>query len=154
AGNVARDRRVLVLAPDLVDFVDIDDAGLRPSHIAFRRLQQLQNDVLDVLTDVARLRQGGGIHDREWHIQHASQSLRQQRLAGSGRPDQQNVRFGQLYAIAGLLTIHEDALVVVIDRDRELLLGLLLADDVLVEKALYFLWLGKLVRSGGLRGGS
>jgi len=29
--------------------------------------------------------------------------LRQQRLAGSGRPDQQDVRFGQFDAIAGAL---------------------------------------------------
>ena len=41
---------------DLVDFVDIDDALLRLGHVAIGGLQQLQNDVLDVLADVARLR--------------------------------------------------------------------------------------------------
>src|SRR4029077_5459629 len=44
AGDVARDRRILILPPDLIDFIDIDDAGLRSSHIAFGRLQQLQDD--------------------------------------------------------------------------------------------------------------
>ena len=32
--DIAGDRRVLVLAADLVDFIDIDDAGLGAAHIA------------------------------------------------------------------------------------------------------------------------
>ena len=38
-GNVASDRRVLVLAANLVDFVDIDDALLRAFDVAVGRLQ-------------------------------------------------------------------------------------------------------------------
>ena len=56
ARDVAGDRRVLVLAADLVDFVDIDDALLALLDIAAGRLQQLEDDVLDVLADVARPR--------------------------------------------------------------------------------------------------
>src|ERR1043166_9829792 len=47
--NVARDRRVLILATNLVDFVDVDDALLRALDVAVRSLQEFQNDVLDVL---------------------------------------------------------------------------------------------------------
>src|SRR5262249_40418212 len=60
---------------------------------------------------------------------------------------------GELDAVSRLLAIHEDALVVVINRYRQLLLGLLLPDDVLVEERLHFLGLGKLVWSRGLWGG-
>ncbi len=56
--------------------------------------------------------------------------------------------FDKLDAIAGLLAIHEDALVVVVNRDRQLLLGLLLPDDVFVEEGFHFLRLGQLVGSG------
>ena len=50
--DVARDRRVLVLAADLVDLVDVDDALLALLDVAAGGLQQLEDDVLDVLADV------------------------------------------------------------------------------------------------------
>src|SRR5207247_2705716 len=52
ARHVAGDRRVVGLARDLVDLVDIDDAALRALDIVIGRLQQLQNDVLYVLSDI------------------------------------------------------------------------------------------------------
>ena len=53
------------LRPDLVDLVDVDDAGLRRAHVSIGRLQQLQDDVLDVLADVAGFGERGGVDDRE-----------------------------------------------------------------------------------------
>ena len=47
---------------------------------------------------------------------------------------------------AGALTVHVNALVMVVNRDRQLLFGLLLPDHVLVEESLHFVWLRKLVR--------
>ena len=149
ARNIARDGRVLVFPSDLVDFIDIDDAGLGASYIAVGRLQQLEDDVLNVLADVAGFGQRGGVHDGEGHIQHAGQGLRQQGFAGSRGTDQHDVRLGQFDAVAGALAIHVDALVVVVNRHRQLLLGLLLADYVFVEEALYFLRLGQLIGGGG-----
>src|SRR5439155_25460791 len=52
---VPGDRRVVRLAGDLVDLVDIDDAALGAADVEVGRLDQAQQDVLDVLTDVARL---------------------------------------------------------------------------------------------------
>src|SRR5205085_8109552 len=67
--------------------------------------------------------------------------------------NQQDVGFGQFDAVStSTLTVHIDALVVVVNGDRQLLLGLLLTDNVLVEESLYLLRFGKLVR--GLRGRS
>src|SRR4029079_19278454 len=54
AGHVARDRGVLILTTDLVHLVDVDDPLLRTFHIAVRSLQEFENDVLDVFTNVAR----------------------------------------------------------------------------------------------------
>jgi hypothetical protein len=57
--------------------------------------------------------------------------LGQQRLARTGRADQQDVGLGQLdvVVLAALL----DALVVVVHRHREALLGARLTDDVLIQ---------------------
>ena len=137
ARDVAGDRRVLALARDLVDLVDVDDAALGLLLVVARRLVELEDDVLDVLADVAGLGQGRGVGDRERDGEHPRQRLGEQRLAGAGRPDQEDVRLLELDVAASRSLLGElDALVVVVDRDRELLLGQLLADDVLVEQLL------------------
>ena len=123
---------ILVLAPDLVDFVDIDDALLAALHIPIGILQQAQDDVLHVFADVAGFGERGGIDDGERNIQDARQGLGQQRFAGAGGPDQQNVGFRKLHFGAALL-VHLDALVVVVNRDRQLLFGGVLTNHVLIK---------------------
>src|SRR6185312_6140479 len=91
AGDVAGDRGVVRLAGDLVDLVDVDDARLCLLDVVVALLQQLLDDVLDVLTDVARFGERGRIGDRERHVQQARERLGEQRLAAAGRADQQDV---------------------------------------------------------------
>src|SRR3954451_11984576 len=147
AGDVPGDRRVLALAGDLVDLVDVDDPGLGALDVVVGRLDQLQQDVLDVLTDVAGLGQGGGVGDRERHVEHPGEGLRQVGLAAPGRAHQQDVGLGQLHAVvaAAPLTTGLDPLVVVVDRHGERALGLVLADDVLLEEVVDLLGLRQLV---------
>jgi hypothetical protein len=121
-------------------------SGLGAAHIAVGRLQQLEDDVLHVLAHVAGLGESGGVHDGKGDIEHLGQGLGQQGLAGAGGPDEQDIGLGQLHVAA--LAVHVDALVVVVDGDRELLLGLLLADHVLVEEGLDLLRLGQVVGRG------
>src|SRR3546814_14551773 len=71
------------------------------------------------------------IGDRERHVEQARQCFGEQRLAGTGRADQQNVRLGDLDAFTAL---QRQTLVVVVDGDRQNLLGGVLADDVLVQR--------------------
>ena len=96
AGDVAGDRRVLALASDLVDLVDVDDAGLGLLDVVVGGLDQLEQDVLDVLADVAGLGQRGGVGDGERDVEHLGERLRQQRLAAAGRAEQQDVALLQL----------------------------------------------------------
>ena len=131
ARDVAGDRRVVRLAADLVDLVDIDDAALRPLDIVVGRLQQLEDDVLDILADIARLGQRGGVRHGERHVDDARQRLGEQRLAAAGRADQQDVRLGELDVV--VLGAVGEPLVVVVDGDRQHRLGVVLADDVVVE---------------------
>ena len=119
------------LRRDLVDLVDIDDAALRALDIVIGGLQQLQDDVLDVLADIAGLGQGRGVRHRERHVDDPRQGLGQQRLARPGRADQQDVRFGELDIV--VLAAVRQPLVVVVHRDRQHPLGVVLADHVIVE---------------------
>ena len=134
ARDVAGDRRVVRLARDLVDLVDVDDPALGAGDVEVGRLDQAQQDVLDVLADVAGLGQRRRVGDAERHVEHARQGLGEQRLAGAGRADEQHVRLLELDLVD--LVAGVDPLVVVVDGDREDLLGPLLADDVLVERVL------------------
>ena len=97
AGNVARNAYVFRLARNLVNFVDVNDAALGALHVVIGILQQSQNDVLHVFTDVARFGERGGIGNGEWHVQHLGQGARQQRLAGTSVADHQDVALLQLH---------------------------------------------------------
>ena len=137
ARHVAGDRRIVRLARDLVDFVDIDDAALRPLDIVVGRLQQLQDDVLDVLADITGFGQRRRIGHRERHVEDAGERLREQRLARTGRSDQQDVRLREFDVV--VLGLVVEALVVVMHRDREDLLRMELTDDVVIEHLADFL---------------
>ena len=133
-GHVPRDRGVVRLARDLVDLVDVDDPALGAGDVEVGGLDEPQQDVLDVLADVAGLGQRGGVGDAEGHIQDAGQRLREERLARARRADEEHVRLLELDVVDRMAGV--DPLVVVVDRDREDLLGLVLADHVLVEREL------------------
>ena len=119
------------LRADLVDFVDIDDAALGALDVVVGGLQQLQDDVLDVFADIARFGQRRGVGHGEGHVEDAGERLGEQRLAGAGGADQQDVRLRQfdVVVLGGVV----QALVMVVNGDREHLLGVLLADDIVVE---------------------
>src|SRR6185503_766153 len=78
-----------------------------------------------------RFGERGRVGDHEGNVQQPRQGLGEERLARSGGPDQQDVGFRKLdFVVLGEVL---EPLVVVVDRDREDLLRLVLADDVLVE---------------------
>jgi hypothetical protein len=104
-------------------------------------LEQPQDDIFDILSDISRFSQGRRIRDGEGHAEHFRERLSQQSFPGARRAYQQDVRLLQLdvsIVIAGL-----DALVVVVNGHRQDLLGALLTDHVLIEDRLDLGRLGK-----------
>ena len=132
ARDVAGDRDVVGGLADLVDLVDVDDAPLGGFEVEIGGVQELEQDVLDVLADVAGLGQRGGVADGEGDVEDPGQRPGQQGLAAAGRADQQDVRLVELDLGLGFLAVHQP-LVVVVHGDRQDLLGPLLADHVGVE---------------------
>src|SRR3954467_5115776 len=143
ARDVARDRRVLGLARDLVDLVDVDDPGLGLLHVVVGGLDELEEDVLDVLADVAGLGERGRIRDRERDVEHLRQRLREQGLPATGRAEHHDVRLLELDL--AVLRADLDALVVVVDGDRQDLLRGVLPDHVLLEERVDLLRLRQLL---------
>ena len=91
--DIARDRRIVGFPGDLVDFVDVDDAALGAFDIKIGILDQLEQDVFDVFTDIAGLRQSGGIGDGKRDVEDAGQSLGQEGFTRTCRANQQDVAF-------------------------------------------------------------
>src|SRR5277367_3343909 len=91
ARYIAGDRRIVRLAADLVDLVDVDDAALRPLDVIVRSLQQFQNDVLNVLADITGFGQSRSVGHCEGHVEDARKCLSKQRLARTCWANQQNV---------------------------------------------------------------
>src|SRR2546425_1183306 len=135
--DVPGDARVLGLARDLVDFVDVDDAALCLGDVEVGRLQQPYQDVLDILADVAGFGEGGGVRNGERHVEDARQRLGQQRLADAGRADQEDVALVELDLVIAA-RVGVDAFVVIVDVDGEGLLGAVLPDHILVQHILDF----------------
>src|SRR5262245_21360436 len=77
------------------------------------------------------------IRHGEGHVEDARERLRQQSLARAGRADQQDVRLRELDVV--VLGLVLETLVVIMDRDREHLLGVILTDDIVVKNFAYLL---------------
>src|SRR5665213_3456062 len=148
AGNVTRDARILGLAGNLVDLVDIDDSALAIIDIEVAGLEQPDEDVFDVLTDITRFGQCCSVCDCERYIEYSREGAREQSLACSSRSDEEDVGLVQLDIII-LYRSGVDALVMVVHRYGEGLFGLLLPDHILVEDVLDFL--GGRYLSNGIR---
>ena len=135
--DITGNRRVFRLAGNLVDFVQVHNAALGFVHIVVALLQELLDDVLNVLAYVTGFGQCGSVSNDKRHIQQPGQCLCQQRLAGAGRADQQDVALGQLYVVLGAGRV--EAFVVVVHRHGQRFLGRVLANDVLVQRGADFL---------------
>src|SRR3972149_8092856 len=128
AGDVAGDGGAVGLARDLVYLVDVDDAPLRLGYIEVRRLDKVEQDVLDILADVPRLSEGSRVGDGEGNVEHLGEGARQQGLAAARRPGEQDGGLLPVDAVRAMAA--GDALVVVVHGNAPDLLGLVLADDV------------------------
>ncbi len=137
ARHVTRDRRVVRLAADFVDFVDINDAALRAFNVVIGRLKKLQNDVFDVFTNIAGFGQCRCIGHSERHINDTSERLSEIGLAATCRTDQQNVGLRK-FDIAALRLMRE-TLIVIVHGNRENALRILLANDIIVKNVHNFL---------------
>src|SRR5581483_10706917 len=120
--------------------------GLGLLDVVVGGLDELEQDVLHVLAHIARLGERGGICDGEGHVQHPRQRLGQERLAAARRAEQEDVGLRQL-DVAVVVAPGLHPLVVRVHGDREGLLGVLLADDVVVQELVDLLGLRQLVEA-------
>src|SRR5262249_1892831 len=74
--NVSANRRIVCLPGDFIDVVYIHDSTLGFFNVVVCSLQKAENDIFNILADISRLGQAGGISDGKGNLQKTSQSLR------------------------------------------------------------------------------
>ena len=146
ARDIAGDGEVLGLAGNLVDLVNVDNANLRALNVAIGRVDELEQDVLHVLANVASLGERGSVGDGKRHLEDARERLGQQRLTGAGGAKQQNIGLDELHLVHIVIklaahtvslikgghrgTALDYATVVVVHGHRHGALGVLLAHNI------------------------
>ena len=154
-GHVAGDGCILRFSADLIDLINVNDALLRALNIKISRLDQTEKNVLDVLTDIARLSQCRSVGDGKGHIQNLGKRLRKQGLAASCRTQQHYVGLGK-FNIEILRCLQ--SLIMIVDRDRKNLFRIVLSDHILIQISLDLFRLfkinsvirGRLIRKEGV----
>ena len=145
ARDVARDRWIFAFFCDFIDFVDVDNAAASAFDIAIGGVDEVQDDVFDVVADVASFGEARGIGHGKGDVENLGECLRKERLSGARGADEEYVGFPELDAVFGRA---HNAFVMVMDGDRQNLLRIILLDDVFVEFRLdiFGLWHGELAR--------
>ena len=132
ARHVAGDRDVLARLADLVDLVDVDDAALGRFDVEVGGVEQLQEQVLDVLADVAGFGQRRGVADGERHVEACGpacgpSSVLPQPVGPTSRMFDLSISTSESSS-----AVHQP-LVVAVHGDGQHALGRFLADHVFVE---------------------
>ena len=105
-------------------------------------LQQLLDDVLDILADIAGFGERSRIGNHEGNVEQSRQGLREKRLARASRAHQQNVALGEFNFVAFADVFQ--ALVVVVHRHRQDSLGGFLPNHIGIKDAADFLRRGQI----------
>ena len=137
--DVACNGRVFALTRNFVNLIDIDDAALRAFDIIIRCLNQLEQDVFNILTYIARFGQRGRVRDCKGHVKRFGKRLRKQRLADARGSEKKDIALCEINAVVA----RKGAFIVVIDGYAQRNLGVILTDDIFVQDCLDFLWLQK-----------
>ncbi len=130
-GHISGDRSIFALSSDFIHLVDVNNSALRQINVKIRSLKKAQKNILHILAHIARLCQGSGIGDGKGHIENLGQGLGKQRLAATGRSDQQNIALLQLHI---RVAPKVNPLIVVVNRHRQGNLCRFLAHNVAIHK--------------------
>ena len=104
ATDVAGDRDVLTGLAYLVDLVDVDYALLSRLKVVVRRLEQFQQDVLDILANITRFGESCCVAYGQRNVDRLRQRAGEQCLAAPGRADKQQVGFVYLNLVVIQIT--------------------------------------------------
>ena len=138
--DIACDAGVIAFACNLVNLIDEDNTPLGGGHIIVGYLKQTAQNAFHILADVTGLSKHRSVDNGERHVEQLGDGAGQQSLTRTRRTYHDDVALLDLHAI--IVRGLEQTLVVVIHSHRQIALGFVLSNDILVEIFLDLLWLG------------
>ena len=122
--------RGILFLGDLVDLVNKDDPALCLFGIIVCCRQQLGKHAFNIIPDITCLGKGGCIRYGKGHIQKSCKCFHQIGFSAACRPDHQHVRLFDLDIVHGS---RSHTLVMIVHRNRNYLLCMLLPDHIIVK---------------------
>ena len=143
SAHITRDGWVVALTSNLVDFVNENDTALSFLHIEISHLEQTRENAFHVFAHVSCFGEDCCINNGERHFEEFCNSASQERLTRTRRADHHNVAFLNFYRIVFVFVFVENAFVVIVDSNREILFCCILSNDILIKIGLDFLGSGQ-----------
>lgn len=140
AADISCYRRILRLSRYLIDLIDIDYAALGALYVVVRSLDYSEQDVFNILADITGFGERGRVRYGERNIEYLREGLRKHRLAHTRGSEKNDIALLDLN-IAVLRAVY--SLIVVIDRDAQRFLRLVLTYNILVELLFDLMGLGE-----------
>ncbi|MPN49114.1 hypothetical protein SDC9_196727 [bioreactor metagenome] len=86
--DIAGDGRIFGFAGDFINLIHIDDTAFGTLNVVIRRLNDAQQNVFNILADIAGFRKRGRVRDGKRHIQYLRERLRKHGFTDTGRTEQ------------------------------------------------------------------
>ena len=132
---ITGNRGIFGFSCNLIYFIHIDNASFGFCNIKIRCLNQAQENVFNIFTDIACFCQGRSISNGKRNIQYSCQCLRKKRFTDTGRTEKKDIAFVQCNIIFILIV---DSFIVIIYRNRKRNLGFILSDHIIVKHCFDF----------------
>ena len=99
SGNIPGNGRAVGLPGYLIYFIDIDDTTTGKLHVVICRLEEIEDDVFHILSNISCFCKCGGICNGKRHVQYLGQGLGEKGLAAPGGTDEHDIALLQLYLV-------------------------------------------------------
>ena len=140
AADISCYRRILRLSRYFINLIDIDYAALGALYVVVRSLDYSEQDVFNILADITGFGKRGRVRYGERNIEYLREGLRKHRLAHTRGSEKNDIALLNLN-IAVLRAVY--SLIVVIDRNTQRFLRLVLTYNILVELLFDLMGLGE-----------
>ena len=118
AGNIPCNRGIFRFSRNLIDFINVDDTALCFFDVVVCCLYQLQQDILNILTNISSFGEGCSICNSKRDIQNPGQRLGEECLPAACGANHENIRLTQFHVLIFPLSCM-NPLIMIIDRDRQ-----------------------------------
>ena len=135
AAYVSGNRRIFGFSGYFIDFIDINNAAFRTFNVIIRRLDKLQKNILDVLTYISCFGECSCVGNRKRNVKRLCKRLSKQSFTNACGSQKEHVAFCKIYAFIVCVS----TLIMIVNRNAESNLSVILTDYIFIKNSLYFL---------------